>query len=239
MSNVTPTPKPLQGPPKNIVWRLIFLGGVADVLGFLLLFIPAGTFDFWQAWVYWGLFTAYLVIGTAWWYRIDPDFMERRLKVGPRAEKIAGEKINAGILIVYLCFWVTIPGFDRRFHWSDVPLEVVIAGFVFSILGLAFVVYTAVHNRYMAATITVEENQPVISTGPYAWVRHPMYTGTLVWFFVTPLALGSYWGILAAIPMPIILLFRIFNEEKHLRENLLGYTEYCQKVKYRLLPFIW
>jgi len=224
---------------RNLLWRLVFMGGVSDVIGFLLLFISAGTFDFWQAWVYWGLFTAYLVVGTAWWIRIDPDFMERRLKVGPRAEKMVSEKIISGILLAYLCFWLTVPGFDRRFHWSEVPLGAVIAGFAFSILGLAYVVYTASYNHYMAATITVEENQPVISTGPYSWMRHPMYLGTLIWFFFTPLALGSYWGILAAFPMPVILLFRIFDEERYLRENLPGYTEYCRKARYRLLPFVW
>ena len=224
---------------KSLLRRLVFMGGVSDIMAFILLFVPAGTFDFWQAWVYWGLFTAYLVIGTAWWLRIDSDFLERRLAVGPRAEKITSEKIIVVILLTYLCLWLTVSGFDRRFHWSDVPFGAVIAGFASSILGLAFVVYTATYNRYMASTITVEENQPVISTGPYSWIRHPMYAGTLVWFFFTPLALGSYWGIVAAIPMLIILLFRIFDEERYLREHLPGYTEYCRKVKYRLIPFVF
>ncbi len=224
---------------KTLLRRLFVAGAISDVIAFVLLFLPAGTFDFPQAWIYWGLFTVYLVVGTAWWIRIDPDFLERRLNVGPKAEKVQAEKILAGLLLGYLCLWLTIPGFDRRFHWSDVPLVAAIIGFVFSILGIAFVVYTANYNRYMAATITVEENQPVVSTGPYAWVRHPMYTGTLVCFFFTPLALGSWWGMPATLPMLLILVFRIFDEERYLREHLPGYVDYCKRVRWRLLPFIF
>ncbi len=235
-SNTSESKRPYS---KTLLGRLILAGGGSDFIGFGLLFGPAGTFDFWQAWVYWGLFTAYLIIGTAFWLRIDPGLMERRLKVGPRAEKSLAEKIIVGFLLGYLCLWLTVPGFDRRFHWSDVPLDVVIAGFALSILGLGFVAYTARYNRYMAATITVEEHQPVISTGPYAWIRHPMYTGTLLWFFGTPLALGSWWGVPAALPLLGVLVFRIFDEERYLREHLPGYTEYCGKVRWRLIPFLF
>ena len=224
---------------KTLLRRLFVAGAISDVIAFVLLFLPAGTFDFPQAWIYWGLFTVYLVVGTAWWIRIDPDFLERRLNVGPKAEKVRTEKILAGLLLGYLCLWLTVPGFDRRFHWSNVSLVATIIGFVFSILGIAMVVYTANYNRYMAATITVEENQPVISTGPYAWVRHPMYTGTLVWFFFTPLALGSWWGVPATLPMLLILVFRIFDEERYLHEHLPGYVDYCRKVRCRLLPFVF
>ena len=143
------------------------------------------------------------------------------------------------MLLGYLCLWLTIPGFDRRFQCSDVPLVGVIIGFVFSILGIAFVVYTATYNRYMAATITVEENQPIVSTGPYAWVRHPMYSSVCLWFTATPLVLGSWWGVVAIVPMYIVLYFRIINEEQYLREHLPGYAEYCTKVRWRLIPFIF
>ncbi len=224
---------------QTLLRRLFVAGAVSDIIAFVLLFVSAGTFDFWQAWVYWILFTTYLVVGTAWWLRIDPGLLERRLKYGPRNEKSRKEKILAGLLLGYLCLWLTIPGFDQRFHWSDVPLIGVIVGFVFSIFGIAFVVYTATYNRYMAATITGEENQPVISTGPYAWIRHPMYTGTLVWFFFTSPALGSWWGMPATLPMLVILVFRIFDEERFLREHLPGYAEYCSKVRWRLIPFIF
>lgn len=223
----------------TLVWRLFVAGATADVIAFALLFLSAGTFDFWQAWVYLGLFTAYMVVGTAWWLRIDPDFLQRRLAYGPRSEKTPYEKLLAGLLLGYLCLWLTIPGFDHRFGCSHVPLWGVLAGFALSILGLALVVHTANYNRYMAAAITVEKDQPVISTGPYAWIRHPMYLGTLVWIFFTSPALGSWWGMLAMLPLLVILVFRIFDEERYLRENLPGYTAYCAKVRWRLAPFVF
>ena len=132
-----------------------------------------------------------------------------------------------------------LPSIDHRFSWSDVPLAVVIAGDVFVALGFFVIFFVFRENTYAAATIEVASGQKVISTGPYAIVRHPMYSGALVMLLGTPLALGSWWGLLMFIPMIFIIAWRLLDEEKFLSGSLSGYKDYCQKVQYRLVPFIW
>jgi protein-S-isoprenylcysteine O-methyltransferase Ste14 len=132
-----------------------------------------------------------------------------------------------------------LPSLDHRFSWSAVSLPVVVAGDVLTALGFLIVFLVFKENTFTAATIAVTRDQKVVSTGPYSVVRHPMYSGALVMLFGTPLALGSWWGLLMFIPMILTIAWRASDEERFLFKNLSGYKEYCQIVRYRLVPFVW
>jgi protein-S-isoprenylcysteine O-methyltransferase Ste14 len=134
---------------------------------------------------------------------------------------------------------LVVPALDHRFGWSTVPAGVVIAADLLVALGfyLIFLVYR--ENTFTSATIEVAENQTVVSTGPYAVVRHPMYASASLYLFGMPLALGSYWGLLVAAAMIPFLIWRLVDEERFLSTNLPGYSEYLEKVPYRLVPFFW
>jgi protein-S-isoprenylcysteine O-methyltransferase Ste14 len=205
----------------------------------VLLFLPAGTLNYWQAWVYLSVFVAASVLITIYLWKYDRHLLESRVKVGPRAEK---EKTQKSIqLLASLAFIaiLVLPSLDRRFLWSDVPRVFVITGDALVALGFYAVFLVYKENTFTSATIEVAPNQRVISTGPYAFVRHPMYSGALVMLFGTPLALGSWWGLLMWVPMAFVIALRLLEEEKFLQKSLSGYMEYCQKVKFHLAPYIW
>ncbi len=136
-----------------------------------------------------------------------------------------------------LCF--LIPGFDYRFNWSEVPTILVVFANIMVFLGYLFVFFVFRENSYTSRIVEVEKEQKVISTGPYSLVRHPMYLGTIVMYLFTPLALGSWWALIGFLFFPLLLIFRIFNEEEVLLRDLPGYKEYCHKTRYRLIPYIW
>ena len=201
-----------------------------------LLFLPAGTFDYWEAWVFIAVFIACNIPLTIWVAINDPQLLERRMRAGPIAEKEKSQKIIMTIAFLAFAGEVVIPALDRRFGWSDVPTSVVILGnalIAISYVGFYFVFR---ENTYGAATIRVEENQKVISTGPYAIVRHPMYAAALILMLGIPLALGSWWGLLAFVPGIPALVWRILDEERLLKRDLPGYAEYMQRAHFRLIP---
>jgi protein-S-isoprenylcysteine O-methyltransferase Ste14 len=134
---------------------------------------------------------------------------------------------------------VVLPAFDHRFGWS--PVAPVVSILADAVIVLCFVLFFLVmkSNSYAASTIQVEEGQPVVSTGPYAYVRHPMYSGALLFIAAIPLALGSWWGVLLVVPFFPVLFWHILDEENFLRKNLAGYAEYMQRVRYRLVPRVW
>ncbi|HET9244207.1 MAG TPA: isoprenylcysteine carboxylmethyltransferase family protein [Xanthobacteraceae bacterium] len=204
-----------------------------------LLFIPAWTLDYWQAWLFMALFVCTSGAITVYLAIRDPKLLERRMNVGPRAEKEPAQKII--MLLATLGFMVTIvfPVLDHRFGWSAVPASVSVLGDALIALAFLFIFFVFRQNSYGASTIQIAEGQTVISTGPYAFVRHPMYAGALVMLIGTPLALGSWWGLFAVLLILPVLIWRLLDEERFLRQNLPGYAEYQTKVKYRLLPFIW
>jgi protein-S-isoprenylcysteine O-methyltransferase Ste14 len=216
---------------------------VTSVVGFVLfgvaLFWPAGTFDYWQAWVFIAVFA---VLGTAYSVYLgikNPDALRRRMRTGPVAETRPVQKlVHAGVYVLFTVLLV-VSALDHRFGWSKVPAAVSILGDVLVILGLGITMVVVTQNSYAAATITVEKDQKVVTTGLYALVRHPMYFGALIMFVGIPLALDSYWGLLVLIPVPIGLAFRISDEERALTDELAGYREYTQKVHYRLVPHVW
>jgi protein-S-isoprenylcysteine O-methyltransferase Ste14 len=204
-----------------------------------LLFLPAGTFDYWQAWVFIAVFIVGTMVPTIYLAVKYPDALQRRFKSGPWAEtRTAQQLINVGIILTVIAAGV-ISALDHRFGWSNPPTAVVVLGNVLVLTGLLIAEVVIIQNNYAAATITVEENQPVVSTGLYRVVRHPMYVGALLVMVGMPLALASYWGLLTAIPSVLVFVARITDEEKALRQELDGYDEYTEKVHYRLVPGVW
>ena len=221
----------------NTLAKKTFIGFIKLIIGLgVMLFAPAWTIDFWQAWVYIFIFGTSVVLIFAYLYKNDPKLLERRLN---RKEKEKSQQgIQRYIFITYIAVFI-LPSLDHRFLWSDVPLLVVIAGDVLVALGYFIIFLVLKENSFASTTIEVTLDQKVISTGPYAVIRHPMYSGAIVMLLGTPLALGSWWGLLVFILITYIIVWRLLEEEKFLSQSLSGYKEYCQKVQYRLLPFIW
>jgi protein-S-isoprenylcysteine O-methyltransferase Ste14 len=208
------------------------------VLG-LLLFLTAGSVRYWQAWVYLLMFFGLSAVVTRDLMRHDPALLERRLKGGPTAEPRPRQRVMMlGVSIGFIAL-LALPALDFRFKWSVVPLFGILFGDALFLLGFGFIGRVYRENTYAAATIEVVQGQHVISTGPYAVVRHPMYASALLYLIGTPLALGSYWGLLAVAFMLPFLVTRLVDEEQVLARELPGYTEYQARVRYRLLPGIW
>lgn len=205
----------------------------------ILLFWPAGTFDYWQGWVFIAVFVVCAMIPTIYLAVAYPEALRRRTRPGPFAEtRMVQKLIYVGIIAAVVAVAV-VSALDHRFGWSDVSVAVVVLGNVLVAAGLAIAETVVVQNNYAGTTITVEAEQTVVSSGLYGLVRHPMYVGALVMTVGTPLALGSYWGLLCLIPGVLVFAARIVDEEKFLHQELDGYDEYAVKVHYRLLPGVW
>jgi protein-S-isoprenylcysteine O-methyltransferase Ste14 len=217
-------------------WRS--LAGFVPFLA-LLIFLPAGTLAYWQGWVYLGVFVACCALMTAALLKLDPALVARRLAVGPKAEREPAQKRIQWIASLCLLALYILSALDWGQGWSTVPTGVALLGDLLTVLGFAVMYRVFRENSYAAATVTVEAGQRVISTGPYALVRHPMYAGALLLFLGTPLALGSWWGLAVYIPSVAILVARLRDEEQFLMRNLSGYDDYCRRVRFRLVPGLW
>jgi protein-S-isoprenylcysteine O-methyltransferase Ste14 len=214
------------------------LAVVGVVVG-ALIFVPAGTLRYWEAWVFLFVFFAAGALITAYLVKRDPALLERRMRGGPTAEKEVSQRVIVVSLSLGFVALLVVSALDHRFGWSDVPVFAVLAGDVLVAVGcyLILLVYRA--NTYASARIEVEAGQQVISTGPYATVRHPMYASALVYLLGTPIALGSYWGLLGLAAIVPALIWRLIDEERVLALKLPGYREYQDQVRHRLIPFIW
>ena len=217
---------------KKIVVRFSFL---PVCLGLLIL-LPAGTFDYWQVYVYTAALVTPMIFVLFYFLKNDPWFLERRTRAKEK------EKLQIVVQIVLSFIFLSgfiISGFDRRFGWSYIPVYIVILADIVILSGYLIIFFVFKQNSYASRVVEVDRNQKVISTGLYGIVRHPMYVGVLIMFIPTPIALGSYWGLIPMATIPLAIVFRILNEENVLCKNLPGYKEYCQKIKYRLIPFVW
>lgn len=205
----------------------------------LALFLPAWTFDYWQAWVFIAVFMVATMIPSFYLAVKDPAALQRRLKAGPTAETRPVQRIVMTAVPLSVVGLLVLSAVDHRFGWSSVPLPFVILGEVLVVVGLVVAQLVVIQNRHAAATITVETDQELVSTGLYGVVRHPMYLGALIMMIGMPLALDSYWGFVVVLPALFALAARIGDEEKMLTAELAGYGEYTQRVRHRVVPGVW
>ena len=215
----------------GLLWFLIILAAAV--------FVPAWTLNYWQAWIFLSVFSLMVLTITVYLMRNDPKLLERRVKAGPGAEKEKRQKIIQSLASMAFIAVVVFPAIDHRLAWSRMPPQAALAGDVIVALGLLIIFFVFKENAFTSAIIEVDPEQRVISTGPYAFVRHPMYIGALVMLLGVPVALGSWWGLFMVIPIALLIMWRLIDEEQFLARNLVGYAEYRHNVKYRLVPFIW
>ena len=221
---------------KSLIKKIIVRFSFFPVFLGLLILIPAGTFNYWQVYVYFATLVVPMIFVLFYFLKTDPKFLERRTKTKEKEKQQTIVSILS--TIVFLAGFI-LPGLDHRFTWSDVPVYLSIAADIIILFGYLIIFSVFRQNSYASRIIEISEDQTIISTGLYGIVRHPMYIGVLIMFIPTPIALGSYWGLIPFALLPVSLILRILNEEKVLSDNLKGYKEYCQKTRYRLIPSIW
>ncbi|BBY62584.1 methyltransferase family protein [Mycolicibacterium helvum] len=218
----------------------IIISSVVGIAAFAaLLFVPAGTVNYWQGWAVLAVFTAASLGPTLFMVRIDPAALERRMQAGVKAETRPVQKVVIAATFMAFAAILVVPALDHRFGWSHVPAWLSVLGVVMVATGLGLTMLVVFQNRYASATITVEEGQPLVSTGLYGFVRHPMYSGNVILMIGISLGLGSYWALLLVLVGVLLMAVRIVDEEKMLTEQLDGYLQYPQKVRYRLVPLVW
>ena len=217
---------------------LASLAGLILVMG-AMIFAAAGSFDYWQAWLFLTCYFAASLMVSLWLMRNDPALLERRMRGGPFAEGERNQKIIMTITSLGFIAGLVVPGFDHRFGWSHMPGAIAILGAALHLAGWLGILAVFRANTYAAATIRVEAGQKVISTGPYAVVRHPMYATALLMIFGIPVALGSWWGLLVFVALLPALAWRMIDEERVLVRDLAGYADYRAKVRWRLIPYVW
>ena len=208
------------------------------VLGSLL-FLPAWTFNYWQGWLFIVVFSVSTSVIGIYLALYDPALLARRQRIGPTAEQRPTQRIIISLGILSFVAVLVLSALDHRFGWSPVPPSISVVGAALVALGLFVDLLVFRANTYGASNVQVEQGQTVISTGPYAIVRHPMYAGVLIMALGVPLTLGSWWGLVALLVTVPVLAWRILDEEHLLRSDLPGYTEYARDVRYRLVPFVW
>ena len=212
----------------------------AGVRGFIVLagiiFLAAGTFRYWQGWSFLATFTVCSTAITVYMVLYDEKLLERRLRAGPRAETQTSQKIIMVLVLLGFAALLVAPVLDHRFGWSPVPPYISITGDGLIVLGYLFILFVLRENSYAASTIQIADDQRVISTGPYAVVRHPMYAAALLLVIGMPLALDSWYGLFGIGVIVPALIWRLQDEERFLTRNLAGYAEYTNKVRWRLIP---
>ena len=210
------------------------LAGLSIVM--LLLFLPAGTWCYWQAWLFIALLFIPMTLVGIWLLFRQPDLLAKRLN---NKEKQTKQKSIVALSGVMFILGFVLCGLDARYAWSDIPLWLIICASVLFLLGYAIYVEVMRENAYLSRTIEVQEGQRVIDSGLYSIVRHPMYSATLLMYLAMPLILGSAWALLVFAIYPLLIIQRIRNEETLLAAELPGYTDYQQRIRYRLIPWIW
>jgi protein-S-isoprenylcysteine O-methyltransferase Ste14 len=205
----------------------------------IMVFLPGWSFNYWQAWVFLAVFSLSVFLITFYFLRKDPDLIQSRLKVGSVAEQQKSQKVIQGLAGLFFILPFITASIDHRLGWSSVPIWIVLLGDILVALGLYIVFLVFKENTFTSATIEVADQQRVISTGPYALIRHPMYAGAFIMLLGVPLALGSWWAFIFVFLLFAAIVWRLLEEEKFLSENLPGYASYRQNVRYRLIPYIW
>lgn len=226
----------LQHELRKSTWRgmTVFLAVLAAIV-----VAPAWSLQYWQGWLYWAVFVACTVPSTIYFLRHDPKLVERRLSAGPAAESRTRQKVIQTFTSLFMALTFAFPGLDHQFGWSSVPPTIAVGADALVVVGFLIMIRALKENGYAASTIRIEQDQPVVSSGPYAIVRHPMYAGGLVMMLATPIALGSVWGLVFAVLTVGALVWRLLDEEEFLSANLPGYAGYRRTMRYRLVPYLW
>jgi protein-S-isoprenylcysteine O-methyltransferase Ste14 len=211
---------------------------VYAIIPSVLLQVTAGGAAFWQAVVF-GLVVLAVALPLIFTLLEHPSLLLRRLHFGPGAEQGASQRVIVSLLIVFYPLLYVVAGLDHRFGWSHMPVLVVLVGDLVFAGGLILITLVFRANAFAAASVQVEAGQKVIASGPYALVRHPMYSGILLLFLGVPVALGSWWGLAVFFPLLLLTIWRLLEEEQYLTKNLPGYRDYRAKVTHRLIPGIW
>ena len=205
----------------------------------LLIFLPIWTLSYWPGWAFFITFSISVTLITLYFLKKDPKLIESRLKGGTTAETEMNQKIIQVFASIFFLSVVLFPGIDHRFGWSTVPMLAIILGDILVALGLYIVFLVFKENTFTSAIIEVSDNQTVISSGPYAIIRHPMYAGAFIMLLGLPIALGSWISLIFTCLLCGTIIERLQAEEKYLNKNLSGYKEYLHKVKYHLIPLVW
>ena len=202
----------------------------------LLIFLPAGTVCYANGWLLMGLlFVPMLIAGFVMFFK-SPDFLAKRLDAKEKQVTQKGVVAFSGLMFIV---GFVVVGLDFRFGWSDMPAVVTVVSSVLFLLSYGLYAEVMRENAYLSRTVKVEEGQKVVDTGLYGIVRHPMYMATILLFLMMPLVLGSWYALIVFAFYPVIIIVRLKDEEKLLTRELPGYAEYQQKVKYRIIPFVW
>ena len=221
--------------------RLVLRFSIVLVVSAGILFLPAGTWRYWQGWTCLAVVFTFAIFAFSYFYRADREFLERRLR---SKEKISEQKRLMQVLKPFFFVVFLFPGLDYRYGWTrirlgPVPAWLSLVSDAVILGGFLIIFWVGKVNRFASRTIEVEAGQPVVSSGPYGLIRHPMYAGSLVIFLSLPLALGSYIAWPAFALLIPFYVYRLLNEEKFLHKELSGYREYCLRTRFRLIPFVW
>ena len=233
------TPSPLSR--SDLMRKFIIRTTIWLILLAVLLFGAAGTIHWPQAWIYLAWAAAVSFGGGFWLARHDPGLFNERLGSLVQRDQKGWDKIFMGVMLVFWFSWIALMGLDVRYHWSDVPLYAQVIGFVLLCLGCYLVGLTFRANSFAAPVVKIQKEREhrVISTGPYAYVRHPMYAGALLINVGAPLLLGSWWGLVVGALFTVLIGVRAVLEERMLKSELDGYVDYANRVRYRLVPYLW
>jgi len=216
--------------------KVLKMFGLAPIILGVIFFVPAGSFRFWAAWVYSAVIIIPMIFVVIYFLINNPQVLERRMQYKEK-EFLQKKIVRIGNILFFIA--MILPGLDYRFGLSDIPAVIVFSSDAMVLAGIFIYFLVLKENSYASRIIEVQEEQKVISTGPYSVVRHPMYSAVCIIYLFTPIALGSYWAIIPMLLIIPIIVLRILNEEEILKKDLPGYTEYVTKTRYRLIPFIW
>jgi len=216
--------------------KMLWIFPLAVVVTGLMLFLPAGSLRYWQAWMFLATLFPPVFFVVSYFLTRDPGLLARRLQLREkeRQQQVIVKLANLAFFLGFL-----FPGLDHRYGWSGVPAWASVLADALVFLGYVIVFLVFRENSYTSRIVEVVEGQKVVTTGPYALVRHPMYAGVVLMYLSTPIALGSFWALAFFVPVIVLIVVRALDEERVLVRDLEGYTEYTQKVRYRLVPRVW
>lgn len=224
---------------KMIKFKILSIEVILSIFLGMLILIPGRIVGYWQGWAYLTIFTIANLAMTIYFLKHDQTLMVKRLKMGTKSENLKSQKILKLSFLVLFISVCLISAVDHRCEFVDIPISLTVGADILLVLSFYLCFWVLKVNSFASAAVEISKNQRVIMSGPYAIVRHPWYFASFIIFVISPIALDSLLGIIPGILITITLIFRILDEEKYLKINLPGYSDYCKIIKYRLIPFIW